>query len=102
KYMTAVAALALAPLMTSCATKKYVKTTVTPIDQKVAELDGTTKAQAKSIEELERGVSRADERAQGAEGKADAAGKEASLARKEAADGKTLAEQGLTRADKLG
>lgn len=99
---TSIAALALAPFITGCATKKYVKTTVTPIEQKVGELDGTTKAQAKSLEELERSVARADERAQGAQGKADAAGEQANLARKEAADGKSLAEQGLTRADQLG
>ncbi len=99
---TSFAALALAPFITGCATKKYVKATVTPIEQKVGDLDGTTKAQAKSIEELERGVSRADERAQGAQGKADAASEQATLARKEAADGKNLAEQGLVRADQLG
>ncbi len=99
---TSIAALALAPFITGCATKKYVKTTVTPIEQKVGELTGASKAQAKSLEELERGVARADERAQGAQGKADAAGEQATLARKEAADGKSLAEQGLTRADQLG
>ncbi|WP_162179827.1 OmpA family protein [Bryobacter aggregatus] len=99
---TSIAALALAPFITGCATKKYVKTTVTPINQKVGELDATTQAQAKSIEEAERGIARADERAQGAEGKADAAQKDATLARKEAADGRALAEQGLTRADQLG
>jgi OOP family OmpA-OmpF porin len=99
---TSIAALALAPFITGCATKKYVKATVTPIEQRVGDLDGTTKAQAKSIEELERGVARADERAQGAQGKADAAGEQATLARKEAADGRNLAEQGLVRADQLG
>jgi OOP family OmpA-OmpF porin len=99
---TSIAALALAPFITGCATKKYVKATVTPIEQRVGDLDGTTKAQAKSIEELERGVARADERAQGAQGKADTAAEQANLARKEAADGKNLAEQGLVRADQLG
>lgn len=98
----AIATLALAPFITGCATKKYVKTTVTPINQKVGELDATAKAQAKAIEDAERGIARADERALGADGKAEAAGKEASLARKEAADGRALAEQGLTRADQLG
>ncbi len=97
-----IAALAMAPFITGCATKKYVKTTVTPINQKVGELDATAKAQAKAIEEAERGIARADERALGADGKAEAAGKEASLARKEAADGRALAEKGLVRADQLG
>jgi OmpA-OmpF porin, OOP family len=105
---TSIAALALAPFITSCATKKFVRTTVTPIEQRVGDLDAVTKTQAKSIEELERGVSRADERAQGAQGKADAAATAAELARKEAAEGRTvaeagksLAEKGLTRADQL-
>jgi len=99
---TSIAALALAPFITGCATKKYVRATVAPVEQRVGELDTTTKTQAKSIEELERGVARADERAQGAQGKADAAGEQATLARKEASDGRSLAEQGLTRADQLG
>ena len=97
-----IGALVMAPFITGCATKKYVKTTVTPINQKVSDLDATAKAQAKAIEDAERGIARADERALGADGKAEAAGKEASLARKEAADGRALAEQGLTRADQLG
>jgi OmpA-OmpF porin, OOP family len=99
---TAIATLALAPFITGCATKKFVRTTVTPIQQKVSDLDATTQAHGKSIEELDRGVARADERAMGADALAQAAGKEAGLARKEAADGRTLAEQGLTRADQLG
>lgn len=99
---TAIATLALAPFITGCATKKFVRTTVTPIQQKVSDLDTATQAQGKSIEEVERGVARADERASGAEGLAQAAGKEATTARKEAAEGRTLAEQGLVRADQIG
>ncbi len=99
---TTIAALALVPFISGCATKKYVRATVTPIEQKVGELDGTTKAHAKSIEEVERGVARADERAMGAQGKADSAGEEAKLARKEAADGRSLAEQGLSKGEQLG
>jgi outer membrane protein OmpA-like peptidoglycan-associated protein len=96
---TSIAALALAPFITGCATKKFVKATVAPIEQKVGDLDSTTKAQAKSIEELERGVARADERAQGAQGRADQANAAAELARKEAAEGRTIAEQGLNAAN---
>lgn len=99
---TSIAALALAPFITGCATKKYVRTTVTPIEQKVGELDGTTKAQAKSIEELERGVARADERAGGAQSKADAAFTQGELARKEAAEGRVIAEKGVAAADQVG
>ncbi len=94
---TMVAALALAPMITSCATKKFVRTTVAPIQQKVGELENTTKAQGDSIAELERGVARAEEKAIGADARAEAAAKEAALARKEAADGKAFAESGLNR-----
>ncbi len=99
---TSIAALALAPFITGCATKKFVRTTVTPIEQKVGALDTTATAHGKSIEELERGVSRADERAQGAQGKADAAQLTADTARKEAAEGRGIAERGVAAADQVG
>ena len=92
----------MAPFITGCATKKYVRTTVSPIEQKVGELGTTTTAHGKSIEELDRGVARADERAQGAQGKADAAATQAELARKEAAEGRTLAEKGIAASDQVG
>lgn len=98
---TSIAALALAPFITGCATKKFVRTTVTPIEQKVGELDTTTKTQTASIGDLERGVAAADERAKGAQGTADAATESAKLARTEAAEGRSLALKGLTRADEL-
>jgi OOP family OmpA-OmpF porin len=99
--MTMIAALAIAPMLTGCATKRFVRTTVTPIEQKVGDLEAGAKAQARSIEELDRGVARADERARGAQGKADSAAEEAALARGEAAEGRTLAMKGLTRSDEL-
>jgi outer membrane protein OmpA-like peptidoglycan-associated protein len=101
---TSIAALALAPFITGCATKKFVRTTVAPIQQKVGELDNTTKAHAESISELERGVARADERAMGADARAEAAAKEAALARteaasasKEATEGRQYAETGINK-----
>lgn len=99
---TSIAALAMAPFITGCATKKYVRTTVAPVEQKVGELGTTTTAHGKSIEDLERGVARADERAQGAQGKADAANTQAELARKEAAEGRTIAEKGVSAAENVG
>jgi OOP family OmpA-OmpF porin len=99
--MTMISALAIAPMLTGCATKRFVRTTVTPIEQKVGELDSTTQTQAKNIEELARGVARADERALGAQGKADSAAEQAALARGEAAEGRSLAAKGLARADEL-
>lgn len=100
--ITSISALALAPLITGCATKKYVRATVAPIEQRVGGLDETTKNQGKQIEDLERGVARADERAMGADTRAEAAARQAELARKEAGEGIALANQGLTRADQLG
>lgn len=94
---SSIAALALAPFITGCATKKFVRTTVAPIQQKVGELDATTKTQGEAIAELEKGVAKADERAQGADARAEAAGKEAALARKEAAEGKSYAEAGFNK-----
>lgn len=96
---SSIAALALAPFITGCATKKFVRTTVAPIQQKVGELDATTKTQGEAIAELEKGVAKADERAQGADARAEAAAKEAALARKEAADGKSYAEAGFNKVD---
>lgn len=102
-----VAVVALAVTISSgCATKKFVRTTVSPIEQRVGDLDKKTGEQAKSIEELERGVSRADEHAMTADAKAAAAATEAaraneqaSLAGKSATDARSLAERGLGRAD---
>jgi outer membrane protein OmpA-like peptidoglycan-associated protein len=96
---SSIAALALAPFITGCATKKFVRTTVAPIQQKVGELDSTTKTHGDQISELEKGVAKADERAQGADARAEAAAKEAALARKEAADGKAYAESGFGKVD---
>jgi outer membrane protein OmpA-like peptidoglycan-associated protein len=91
----ALTAFAFAPFITGCASKKFVRTTVAPIEQKVGELDATTKAQADSIADLEKGVARAEEKAMGADQRAENAMKEATLARKEAAEGKSFAEAGL-------
>lgn len=89
-----------------CATKKYVQNTVNPIEQRVGELDKRTTEHGSTIEELERGVSRADERAMSADAKAVTAAAEAAKANEQAAqagksasDARSLAEQGIGRAD---
>jgi hypothetical protein len=64
-FLTTVAFVAFAG--TGCSTKRYVRNTIAPVEQRVGELDKKTTAQAGSIDELEKGVSRADERAQGAD-----------------------------------
>jgi len=107
-YVIAVAVVAAAALSTGCATKKYVQQTVSPVQQKVDALDKTTKDQAASIAELEKGVSRADERAQSADSRAAAAGSEAAraneqaaLANKEAANARAVGEKGIARAGQV-
>lgn len=107
-FVIALAVAVAAAFGTGCATKKYVQQTVAPVQQKVDELDKTTKQQATSIAELEKGVSRADERAQAADGRAAAAGREAAraneqaaLANKEAAAARALGEKGIARAGQV-
>ncbi len=108
-----VAAIALLGMMTmGCATKRYVRSTVAPLDAKVSQIDKRTadkdKELAGGIEGLENDLSRtkehlsdtdakattANENAQRAEGKAVRAGLSADEAR-------TLAEKGLSRASLL-
>ena len=98
----------IATLGVGCATKKYVRETLSPVEKRVDTLDKKTGDQAASIAELEKGVSRADERAQGADSRAGAAGREAAraneqaaLANKEAADARSLAEKGIARAGEV-
>lgn len=107
-FVIALAVVVAAAFGTGCATKKYVQQTVAPVQQKVDELDKTTKKQATSIAELEKGVSRADERAQAADSRAAAAGQEAAranaqaaLANKEAAAARALGEKGIARAGEV-
>jgi outer membrane protein OmpA-like peptidoglycan-associated protein len=75
--MTAVRYLPIAGLAgllllasTGCATKKHVRTTIEPLENRIGQLENTDKQTATSITNLEQGVSRADERARGAESRA--------------------------------
>jgi outer membrane protein OmpA-like peptidoglycan-associated protein len=88
-----------------CATKKFVRETVTPVQQRVDNLDKTTAQQASSIAELEKGVSRVDERAKAADDRAGAAGREAARANeqaaigiKDAASARSVGEKGVSMA----
>jgi len=88
-----------------CATKKYVQQTVAPVQKQVDDLGKKNAQQDASLAELEKGVSRADERAQGADTRAGAAGREAARANEQAALGikdagnaRSLAEKGIARA----
>jgi outer membrane protein OmpA-like peptidoglycan-associated protein len=90
---------------TGCATKKYVREQMSPVQQKVGDLDKKSAEQAGEIEALEKGVSRADERAGSADSHASAAAQEAaraneqaSLASKGAGEARDIAEKGIGRA----
>lgn len=109
-YATA-GALATVLITSGCATKKHVRNTVAPLEQRIGTLENKGKQHEASIAELERGVSRADERAQGADKRAAEAGSTATRATElaqrsgelaetanQAAGGaRSLAEQGLAR-----
>lgn len=93
---------------TGCATKKYVRETVAPIQAKVGELEKKTAEQSAEIEDLEKGVSRAAERAETANTAAAAAhqealraGERASLAGKSGEEARSLAQKGVARADEV-
>jgi len=91
-----------------CATKKYVQETVAPVQKRVDDLDKTTSQQAGSIAELEKGVSRVDERAKSADDRAGAAAREAARANeqaavgiKDAASARGVGEKGIARAGEV-
>ena len=96
----ALAALFAALVSVGCATKKYVHETMVPVQQKVEDLDKKNTAQDTAIAELGKGVSRADERAQGAEGKATDAAREAARANDSAAVASKQAGAAQSTADK--
>lgn len=74
-------------ILSGCASKKYVRTKVDPLEGRVGGLESKSKQQAGEIEQLERGVSRADERAATADTKAAAAAREAAKAAELAGQG---------------
>ena len=101
--------LILALGATGCATKSFVRKSLDPLSQRVGTLEGQTGEQGQAIEELETGVSRAEERAQTADQNAEHAGQQASAAaaraeeaNRAAADARRLAENGLAGLDAVG
>ena len=94
---------------TGCATKRFVRATVAPVDGRVGQVETATKQNAADVDQLEKQVSRAEELATGeakaATGLAKDAGSLAGKAgaRAEAAGSRadgafSLAEQGISRA----
>ena len=111
-FAIAVAVTIAAAMSTGCATKKYVQQTVSPVQQKVDAVDTRTATQDAahnaSIASLEKGVSRVDELAKGADTRAGAAASEAARANtqaetgiKDAAAARAVGEKGLARAGEV-
>jgi OmpA-OmpF porin, OOP family len=111
-YAIAITVTVAAALSTGCATKKYVQQTVSPVQQKLDAVDTRTAtkdaAQDATDAELQKGVSRADERAQGADARAAAAATEAARANEQAAAGikdaaaaRAVGERGVARAGEV-
>jgi outer membrane protein OmpA-like peptidoglycan-associated protein len=95
-------------LASGCATKKHVRTAVAPLERRIGQNEKTLAAHGKSIEELETAVSRADERAAGAQGQADRALKDAAKANDLASDAgrradasRGAADQSMARANEV-
>lgn len=91
-----------------CATKKYVRETVAPVQQRVDDQEKKNAQQDGTLAELQKGVSRADERAQSADTRAGAAAREAVRANeqavlgiKDAGNANALAQKGITRAGEV-
>jgi len=97
---------------TGCATKKHVRTQVDPINQRVGQLESKNKQTDTALSDLDKGVSRADERAKAAQDKANEAaqaaqkaderaaksGEAADAAASAAAGAKGIADKGLAKA----
>jgi OOP family OmpA-OmpF porin len=101
----ALAAVFAALTSVGCATKKYVRETIAPVQTKVADIEKKDAAQDSAIADLGKGVSRADERAQGADSKAGDAAREAArandqaaLASKQAGAAQSTADKGVAQA----
>jgi len=100
--------LASASLMfvgSGCATKRFVRATVSPVDARVGQVESTSKQHTADIDQLEKQVSRAEELATGAGQQAktatelaNSAGTKAGEAGTRANGAYTLAEEGISKA----
>jgi outer membrane protein OmpA-like peptidoglycan-associated protein len=102
-----VGALGLVIAISGCATKKFVRDTVSPVETKVGEVDQRTTQNTEQIGEIDREVSRLDEQvatalsdAKTADDKAVAAQSTADRAVTRAGQVETAANAGFTRVDK--
>jgi len=84
---------------TGCATKKYARGVVAPVEARVSANEKKTADNASAIGELENGLSRTDEKAMDADRKAVAAGQEAAKANQAAGAAQQSADQAKQGAD---
>lgn len=82
---------------TACATKKYVRQTVTPVENRVSGVETKTADHASAIGELENNVSRADEKASEADRRAREAGTAAERANQAALTAHNRADAAYSR-----
>ena len=108
KFLPFLAAGLLILTTMGCATKKYVKATVAPIEARVAQVEKQNAEQSSSIEGLENDVSRTKERVQDVDARANAAsqqaqtaGNQAGQAASAAENARLLAEKGITQVGDL-
>jgi len=104
RYAVIASLLAGALFATGCASKKYVRNTVAPVQQKVDQVAEQTTQNAAAIEKTRTEVNQVDERAQagisGAKEQAAAADQHALTAGRQASDAMSRANQAAESADK--
>jgi outer membrane protein OmpA-like peptidoglycan-associated protein len=83
-----------------CASRRYVRNTVSPVDARVSEHDKMIEANKKQIGDLETGLSGANEKAQSAQATADRGVKDAAAANQLATDAGHRADSARESADK--
>ncbi len=102
----AVASIGVAGLLlvgtTGCATKKYARQQVAPVEARVNGVEKKTADHASAINELENGLSKTDERAMEADRKAAAAGEAATRANDAATQAGSRADQARQLAENTG
>jgi len=84
---------------TGCATKKYVRNTVSPVDQRTAVLEKRTTEHGTSLESLDTGLAKTKEQLVDVEGRAKAAGESADRANTAASQANSAAQDARGAAD---
>lgn len=86
----------------ACATKKYVRNSVSPVESRTATLEKKTSDHSSAISEIENNVSRTDEKATEANKNAMAAGQSADRANQAALEARNRADSANTAAERAG